>query len=103
MNDEIQEILKEIECYKNEELCLILLSQKENKALLDYISNLQQIEKEYKSKVDDIGKLTSRIYKAIEYVESQCREEDGFLVGYGDDLDPQTLLNILQNGSDKEY
>ena len=42
MNDEIKEILKEIECYRNEELCLIFLSRKESNALLDYITNLQQ-------------------------------------------------------------
>lgn len=41
MNDEIKEILKEIECYRNEELCLIFLSRKESNALLDYITNLQ--------------------------------------------------------------
>ena len=53
-------------------------------------------------KDNQLGELSSRIYKTIEYIESQCREEDGFLVGYGDDLEPQTLLNILQNGSEEK-
>ena len=99
MNDEIKEILKEIECYKNEELCLILLSQKENNALLDYISNLQQIEKEYKSKVDDIGKLTSRIYKTIEYIQENYNELTDY--GYKQEI-YDDLLKILQNGSEEK-
>lgn len=42
MNKDLEKIIKEIECYQNEDMCLIMLSQKENKALLDYITNLQQ-------------------------------------------------------------
>ena len=52
MNDEIREIVKQIECYRNEELCLIFLSRKESNALLDYIANLQQ-ENEYLKKQND--------------------------------------------------
>lgn len=33
MNKDLEKIIKEIECYQNEDMCLIMLSQKENKAL----------------------------------------------------------------------
>jgi len=72
--------------------------------VLDYITNLKQenerIEKEYKSKVDEIGKLISRIYKAIEYIKNS-------LIPYGDEWHWDDayirdyvveLLNLLQNG-----
>lgn len=52
MNKDLKKIIKEIECYQNEDICLIMLSQKENKALLDYITNLQQENHELKSKLE---------------------------------------------------
>ena len=54
MNKEIKEILKQIECYQNDKFCLIMLSQKENNALLDYITNLQQAIKDTKDTADDM-------------------------------------------------
>lgn len=54
MNDELKKIIKEIECYQNEDMCMIMLSQKENKALLDYINNLQQAVKDTKETADDM-------------------------------------------------
>lgn len=85
MSDEVKEIIKEIECFQNEEVCLIVLSQKENKALLNYITNLQQ-----------------RIDKAIEYIQNNKEKQYGYNYEYGlTDKNIDDLLNILQ-GSDKE-
>lgn len=53
MNDEIKEILKEIESYENDKLCLIILSQEQNKALLDYITNLQQENDDLKNRLEN--------------------------------------------------
>ena len=39
--------------------------------------------------------LQQRIDKAVEYIDSICLEEDGY-VGYGDDLTPKELINILR-------
>lgn len=90
MNDEIKEILKEIECYRNEELCLIFLSQKKNNALLDYISNLEN----YKSRCE----------KAIEYIQKNAEEYLSVDMYYHlkDIPEIEDLLNILQNGGGKK-
>ena len=57
MNEELKEILKEIESYENEEYCLVILSQKQNKALLDYITNLQHKEDLYNQLLKDYDEL----------------------------------------------
>ena len=117
MNDEIKEILKEIECYRNEELCLIFLSREESNALLDYITNLQQENERLKEEnkhifanVNDDELLISnamnyaeardyksRCEKAIEYIKGTTffglRSGKTFMSKYLNDL-----LNILQNG-----
>jgi len=91
-----------------------VLEEINSNILRNYITNLQEenerLEKEYKSKVDDIGKLTSRIYKAIEYYKThqqECvigRNKDDRLIRdyYLPAQCSKILLNILQNGSDKE-
>ena len=105
MNDEIKEILKEIECYQNEDMCIIMLSQKENKALLDYITNLQQENERLKHQLkvqEDLtikNRLRKHIYKsrceeAIEYVKRH--DQTYFYLGECE------LLNILQNGEDNK-
>lgn len=75
---------------------------------LDFIGEqnkyIDKLEKGYKNKVDEIGKLTSRIYKAIEYIKANCSyDEDTNMCC--DDLfcgDVDNLLNILQNGSEND-
>ena len=114
MNKDLKKIIKEIECYQNEDMCLIMLSQKENKALLDYITNLQQENHElksklecyengvyYSSKVDELEQenedYKSRCEKAIEYINKQNDWVKNIRYKL---LKTEDLLNILQNGSD---
>lgn len=78
MNKDLEKIIKEIECYQNEDMCIIMLSQKENKALLDYITNLQQENERLKEYVNcriqefkNAGKLRKEI-KAHHYYMMLC-------------------------------
>ena len=126
MNDEIRGILKEIECYQNEDICLIMLSQKENKALLDYITNLQQENESLKEQLEylrsgeylnqvkwerdlnenlnqtmsiELINYKSRCEKAIEYI----KDTTFFGLRSGKTFMSKylnDLLSILQNGSD---
>ncbi len=98
MNNELKKIIKEIECYQNEDMCMIMLSQKENKALLDYITNLQQENNNLKTSLDEsqevVNDLQQRIEKAVEYIKVEC------MCNYGlDDTYMEKLLNIL-NGKE---
>lgn len=134
MNDEIREIVKEIECYRNEELCLIFLSRKESNALLDYINNLQQENERLKenngnmqeemSRVWEenerlketleehdetlektfnlVAQLTLRIDKAVEYINNTIEDKPLTDFDCGSNNACNDLLNILQNGSDKQ-
>ena len=126
MNDEIRGILKEIECYQNEDICLIMLSQKENKALLDYITNLQQENESLKEQLEylrsgeylnqvkwerdlnenlnqtmsiELINYKSRCEKGIEYI----KDTTFFGLRSGKTFMSKylnDLLSILQNGSD---
>lgn len=66
------------------------------------LQEIERIEKEWKSKLDDVSMLTSRIYNAINYINK-------IIIPYGDEWHWDDgvirdyvlhLLNILQNGSD---
>lgn len=83
MNDEIKNIINNIKSYENEELCLIFLSQKENKALLNYITNLQE-----------------RKDKAIEYINKNYSYETGEFV-FLEYRIHDDLLNILKGDKDE--
>lgn len=92
MNKEIIKIIKNIRSYENEELCLIILSQKENKALLNYITNLQEenkflkldnpemniehfrIIKENKRKIDNLREENERLNKDLETAINICNQ-----------------------------
>lgn len=81
MNNDIKEILREIKSYENEEMCIIVLTQQENIALLDYITNLQEERDFYKCtdsmNVESNIELRARIDKAIEILkESGCYDEE---------------------------
>lgn len=122
MNKDLEKIIKEIECYQNEDMCLIMLSQKENKTLLDYITNLQQENHElksklecyengvyYSSKVDELEQenedYKSRCEKAIEYnkeIVNNYLEEDNCEYCDGRYATAKHNLNILQNGSEND-
>lgn len=139
MNDEINlmlNIIKDVSEHKEgSRNGLMILSCKDYKLLLDYITNLQQenkklkeqinqyenpddmtlfymwldvkakdkikelqqekekLEKEYKSKVDDIGKLTSIIYKARKMIFDNY--------GVLDKYEIELLDDILQGSEDK--
>ena len=71
MNDEIKEILKEIECYRNEELCLIFLSRKESNALLDYINNLQQENERLKENNQEMQEEMARVWEENERLKEE--------------------------------
>ena len=107
MNNEIKEILEQLKWYKKigkKDIMFPehLLTNKKAFLLLDYITNLhnenERIEKEYKSKVNEIGKLISIIYKAIKYIKANCSyDEDTNMCC--DDLfcgDADELINILE-------
>lgn len=49
-----------------------------------------------------ILKQASIIYETIHYIKSYCEEEDGTIVGYGDDLSPIELLKILEGDEKNE-
>lgn len=68
MNKEINKIIEEIKSYENEEMCMILLSQKQNKALLKYITNLQEENKQLKELQRKIDVLTYLI-KHLDYLD----------------------------------
>jgi hypothetical protein len=61
-----------------------------------FLKDREKAEKEYKSKVDDIGKLTSNIYKAIKYINENDKFSNiaGCYEFYGD---PDELINILED------
>lgn len=73
-----------------------------------YIKELQQenerLEHDNIDMINQLGKIISRIYKAIEYIKANCSyDEDTNMCC--DDLfcgDVDDLLNILQNGSDND-
>lgn len=72
MNKEIKEIIKEIASYENEEMCMILLSQKQNKALINYISNLGQENKQLKEGLLKVKKFIDKHTGIIEETETKC-------------------------------
>lgn len=46
----------------------------------------------------------SRVEKAVEYIKSLCYiESKNEWFTYGDDLSPEHIVNILQNGSEVDY
>ena len=103
MEDEIKEILEALKPHDKEfakagikEYSLVL-SVKEQKILLDYITNLQDENKELKVENEKLTQLwlssQEKRRKAIKYLEQPNR--DNF------DYSKAQLLNILQ-GSDKE-
>lgn len=132
MNDEIKEILKEIESYENEEVCLIILSQEQNKALLNYITNLQQENEELKKKIDrryykneyerikkeneelkevneNLLRYVSELILYIDDYKSRCEKaidklKRDYYINYNEHNDDvvNMTLNILQNGSEKD-
>lgn len=128
MNDEIKEILEQLEWYrkigkKDVYYPECVLPNKKAFILLDYITNLQQEnlalarenEKE-KQFIKDCGfqnqqqlalmylDYKSRVEKAVEYIKSLCYiESKNEWFTYGDDLSPEHIVNILQNGSEVDY
>lgn len=88
MNKDLEKIIKEIECYQNEDMCLIMLSQKENKALLDYITNLQQendnMEKiikrnKYKKRILELEEACSFLQQENERLKEQSKKDNHIL------------------------
>ena len=70
MNEELKHIINELECYRHEDDCILILSKEENNALLDYITNLQQENEEWKMIFDTFSK---RPY-AHKYLEEKRKE-----------------------------
>ena len=107
MSKEIEEILEDLKGHSNNEYINPLeLVDAECKLLLDYITNLQQenerLKEEYvllqNASEEYEDKLQKRIDKANEYLEHFNSDEIcENITGIANDL-----LNILQNGSDKE-
>lgn len=121
MNNDIKEILDKLNKLCYDDYCLEFsvdyIERKEEKLLLDYITNLQEenkrLKEENKMTDEQIEKTLefvsehiykSRIDKAIEYINNHC------LCEYKPDVDlgydnyeniDNDLLNILQ-GSDKD-
>lgn len=109
MNDEIKEARLYLEHISKDDFNLEE-HQKENriwaiKVLLDYITNLQEInnnlKEDFKRHINRINELTNRIEKAVEYI----KEMDTQLEVYGDyDIlndNKNDLLNILNGRSDE--
>ena len=112
MSDEIREIVKEIECYRNEELCLIFLSRKESNALLDYITNLQQENKRLKETLEEhdetlektfdlVAQLSLRIDKTINILNNIFMLDNVTITNNACE-EIYKAINILQNGSDSQ-
>lgn len=87
MNKDAIKIIKEIKSYENEDICLIVLSQKENKALLDYITNLDEKYKKscetYQQALDETMSekidLEDKIKKAIEFIDKYCIDDEFYI------------------------
>lgn len=103
----IKEILREIKSYENEDVCIVVLSQKENKALVNYINNLQVLEKESEMYENELFRKAqdykSRCKKAIEYINKRKVITQGHFNGNNWEYqyfelrcEPNDLLNILQ-------
>lgn len=87
MNDEIKEIIDMFTKYKDDWYsCEYKLKPKQCVAVLDYITNLQQENEDYKSRCE----------KAIEYIN-----KNKHLNWYVESIFTDDLLNIL-NGGDEE-
>lgn len=109
MNDEIKEILD----YMKKESNYKHLSFNASKLLLDYITNLQQENEDYKSKVE---KAINNCKKSIEAINTKLENNkepfevvDGKIIYLNDyqvarlkaiRMKCKELLNILQNGSE---
>lgn len=100
MKDEIKEILN------NQKL--IDVENDYERIIFEYLANncsefddehIKQLVnlkvEQYKQSLDYITNLQDRINKAIEYIDNRCLDEYGY-VGYGDDLNPRRLVNILK-------
>lgn len=118
MNNEIKEILDNLDFSVNHTKCWVEplgLNQDTWKILLDYITNLQQENHELKSKLEcyengvyyssEVDKLQQENERLKEekdnlYLDNTMlkMEKDIYKQGYEDF---KNLLNILQNGSDK--
>ena len=77
----IKDIINKIESFENEDVCIIILSQEENHALLTYINNL---EKEIK--------------EAIEFIDNLPNGTKGTFMLYGG----YEVKNILGGGDKSE-
>ena len=110
MNKETKEALEEINILGNTILNDTTYKPTINRreVLYNYITNLQQEkDKIFQASLEMQKELTSRIYKAIEYINknkhlsmfADCRElEEDW--NYDLECSANDLLNILQNGSD---
>ena len=105
MKDQIKEILREIKSYENEDVSIVVLSQKENKALLNYLNNLQESEAYYYGQYKD---YKSRSEKAIEYINKHKVMTQGHFNGNNWEYqyfelrcEPNDLLSILQGDNNE--
>ena len=76
---------------------------KNHKLLLDYITNLQEENKRLQQNNYDMQREMAmcwqKIDKAVEYIKNGSYLEEGYMIPV---VEKNPLLNILQNGSDKE-
>lgn len=88
LDRDIKDIIKDIQSYENEEACIIILTQRENKALLNYINILEKDRDEY----------YNRVMKTLDYIENESvfSNIDSYEL-----FNKMELINIL-TGEDNE-
>lgn len=124
MNDEIKEILNKLKSLVYDDYCLEFsvdyIERKEEKLLLDYITNLQKeidrlnnmlnnADNKNLLLIEEINEKQDIIEKAIEYVNTWVCDEYSIAIQDPNDecfcsTEPNAvdnLLKILQNGSDE--
>lgn len=63
------DVIENIKSYENEECCIIVLSQKENKALLGYINNIQKENELLKEELKELKDGIIGIYNNMNSLE----------------------------------
>lgn len=66
-NKEIKDIIKNIQSYANEESCIIILSQEQNKALLNYINILERDNERLNNIINELEKYLIEYSQDLEF------------------------------------
>lgn len=71
----VLDIIENIKSYENEECCIIVLNQKENKALLKYITELQKENELLKEELTNLKNDITRVYNTMISLETINKKE----------------------------